>query len=163
MCKVKFWVLLRSAHVTLSPLTSLVVVAASLKKMIWEAKLIVDVWEGELSNSSQNYVILILGTKEQDKNYTILSPVRDMNACWMCKWIQFIFWYDMIYLLTAIGLSPGGSTHTTQIQPNNTKNNIRTTQIQTNVVECGPCPVFASFTLAFALQLRKKHGKPQLG
>jgi hypothetical protein len=27
------------------------------------------------------------------------------------------------------------------------------------VVECGPCPVFASFTLAFALQLRKKQGK----
>jgi hypothetical protein len=25
--------------------------------------------------------------------------------------------------------------------------------------ECGPCPVFASFTLAFALQLREKHGK----
>jgi hypothetical protein len=30
------------------------------------------------------------------------------------------------------------------------------------VVECGPCPVFASFTLAFALQLRKKHGKPSV-
>jgi hypothetical protein len=27
------------------------------------------------------------------------------------------------------------------------------------VEECGPCPVFANFTLAFALQLRKKHGK----
>jgi hypothetical protein len=26
--------------------------------------------------------------------------------------------------------------------------------------ECGPCPVFAILTLAFALQLRKKHGKP---
>jgi hypothetical protein len=25
--------------------------------------------------------------------------------------------------------------------------------------ECGPCPVLASYTLAFALQLRKKHGK----
>jgi len=25
--------------------------------------------------------------------------------------------------------------------------------------ECGPCPVFASFTLAFALQLRKKAWK----
>jgi hypothetical protein len=25
------------------------------------------------------------------------------------------------------------------------------------VEECGPCPVFASFTQAFALQLRKKH------
>jgi hypothetical protein len=42
----------------------------------------------------------------------------------------------------------------------------RTTQITTeqhkyklNVVECVPCPVFASFTLAFALQLRKKHKK----
>jgi hypothetical protein len=35
----------------------------------------------------------------------------------------------------------------------------RTTQITTNVQECGPCPVFVSFTLAFALQLRKKHGK----
>jgi hypothetical protein len=25
--------------------------------------------------------------------------------------------------------------------------------------ECWPCPVFANYTLAFALQLRKKHGK----
>jgi hypothetical protein len=39
-------------------------------------------------------------------------------------------------------------------------NNNRTTQVTTNVEECGPCPVFASFTLAFALRLRKKHGKP---
>ena len=28
-----------------------------------------------------------------------------------------------------------------------------------NFGECGPCPVLASYTLAFALQLRKKHGK----
>jgi hypothetical protein len=34
----------------------------------------------------------------------------------------------------------------------------RTTQF-TNYVECGPCPVFERYTLAFALQLRKKHGK----
>jgi hypothetical protein len=64
-----------------------------------------------------------------------------------------------IYLLTAIGLSPGGSTH---LHTNNTENNKssnRTTQIKNNVEEWGPCPVFASFTLAFALQLRKKHGK----
>jgi hypothetical protein len=65
----------------------------------------------------------------------------------------------MIYLLDAIGLSPGGSTH---LHTNNTQsntNNNQTTQMQTNVEECGPCPVFASFTLAFALQLRKKYGK----
>jgi hypothetical protein len=34
----------------------------------------------------------------------------------------------------------------------------RTTQL-TNWEECGPCPVFPSYILAFALQLRKKHGK----
>ena len=65
----------------------------------------------------------------------------------------------MIHLLTEIGLTPGSSTH---LHTNNTQNNTnsnRTTQIQTNVEESGPCPVFASFTLAFALQLRKKHGK----
>jgi hypothetical protein len=62
----------------------------------------------------------------------------------------------MIYLLTAIVLSPGGSIH---LHTNNTQNNTNnngTTQITTNVEECGPCPVFTSFTLAFALQLRKR-------
>ena len=42
-----------------------------------------------------------------------------------------------IYLLTAVGLSPGGSTH---FHTNDTQNN-RTTQITTNVEEYGPCPV----------------------
>jgi len=65
----------------------------------------------------------------------------------------------MIYLLTAIGLSPGGSTHLYTNNTQDNRNNKRTTQITTDVEECGPCPVFASFTLAFALQLRKKHGK----
>jgi hypothetical protein len=70
---------------------------------------------------------------------------------------NYIYIY-MIYLLTAIMLSPGGSTHLHTNNTYNTNNN-RTTQIQTNVEECWPCPVFASFTLAFVLQLRKKHGK----
>jgi len=33
----------------------------------------------------------------------------------------------------------------------------RTTQLFWE--ECGPCPVFARYTLAFAVQLRKKQGK----
>jgi hypothetical protein len=28
--------------------------------------------------------------------------------------------------------------------------------------KCGPCKVFANYTLALALQLRKKHGKPSV-
>jgi hypothetical protein len=46
----------------------------------------------------------------------------------------------------------------TQNNTENTNNN-RTTQITTKWEECGSCPVFASFTLVFALQLRKKYGK----
>jgi len=65
----------------------------------------------------------------------------------------------LIYLLIALGLSPGGSAHLHTNNTQNNTNNNRTTQITTNVEGCGPCPVFASFTLAFALQLRKKHGK----
>jgi len=65
----------------------------------------------------------------------------------------------LIYLLTAVGLSPGGSTDLLTNNTQNNTNNNRTTQITTNVEKCGPCPVFASFALAFALQLRKKHGK----
>ena len=60
---------------------------------------------------------------------------------------------DKIYLLTVIGLTPGGSStvhfYTQTIH--------RTTQLIWE--ECGPCPVFASYALAFALQLREKHGE----
>jgi hypothetical protein len=59
-----------------------------------------------------------------------------------------------IYLLTAIGLTPGGSI-TVHIYAQTVR---RTTQL-TDWEECGPCPIFASYTLAFALKLRKKHGK----
>jgi hypothetical protein len=45
------------------------------------------------------------------------------------------------------------------VQYTHTQTIYRTTQITTNLEECGPCPVFVSFTLAFVLQLRKKHGK----
>jgi hypothetical protein len=61
--------------------------------------------------------------------------------------------FVQIYLLTAIGLTPGGSS-TVHIY---TQTIHRTIQLIWE--ECGPCPVFASYTLAFALQLRKKHGK----
>jgi hypothetical protein len=41
-----------------------------------------------------------------------------------------------------------------QHKTNNIQNNIK------NLEECEPCPVFAGYNiLAYALQLRKKHGK----
>jgi hypothetical protein len=47
----------------------------------------------------------------------------------------------------------------TQIKNITTQITTQQHKITTNVEECGPCHFFASFTLAFALQLRKKHGK----
>jgi len=60
--------------------------------------------------------------------------------------------YDMIYLLTAIGLSPGGNS-TVHIY---TQTIHRTTQNKQYIEQQNS---LASYTLAFALQLRKKHGK----
>jgi hypothetical protein len=45
-----------------------------------------------------------------------------------------------------------------QINNKITKITNKTTQI-TNLEECWPCPVCGNYTLAFALQLREKHGK----
>ena len=66
----------------------------------------------------------------------------------------------MIYLSTGIGLLPGGSStvHIYTQTIHRTKQNKQYIE-QHNLEECGPCPVLASYTLAFALQLRKKHGK----
>jgi hypothetical protein len=69
-----------------------------------------------------------------------------------------------IYLLTAIGLPPGGSSTVhiyTQAIHRTTQNKQYTEhknfENNTKILEeCGPCPDFASYTLAFALQLRKK-------
>ena len=80
----------------------------------------------------------------------------------------------MIYFLTAIGLTPGGSStvhictqtihRTTQLTSFIGRlSGIRTESGQTNWEECGPCPVFAPYALAFALQLRKSTEKPQSG
>jgi hypothetical protein len=70
----------------------------------------------------------------------------------------------MIYLLTVIGLTPGGSS-TVHIYTQQYRERHKTNNVKNNnkiLEECGPCPVFAVFTLAFALQLRKEHGKPSV-
>ena len=66
----------------------------------------------------------------------------------------------MIYLLTAMGLTPGGSS-TVHIYTQTIHRMTQSTQTThlTNWEECGLCPFFASYTLAFALQLRIKHRK----
>ena len=66
----------------------------------------------------------------------------------------------MIYQLTAIGLSPGGSStvHICTQTIHRTQNRQHLEQ-HNNLGEWGSRPVLASYTLAFALQLRKNCGK----
>jgi len=72
--------------------------------------------------------------------------------------------YDVINLLTAIRLTPGGNstvhiyTQTIHRTTQSAQTVHRTKQF-INWEECGPCPVFTSYTLEFTLQLRKKQGK----
>jgi len=56
-------------------------------------------------------------------------------------------------LLNAIGLTPSGSS--------TVHNYIQTIHRTTQLIweECGPCPIFVCYTLAFALHLRKKTRK----
>jgi len=67
----------------------------------------------------------------------------------------------LIYLLTAIGLSPGGSctVHIYTQTIHRTTQNKQYIEQHNNLGKCGPCPVLAGYTLAFTLQLRKKHRK----
>jgi hypothetical protein len=76
-------------------------------------------------------------------------------------------WYNT-YLLNAIELPHGGkcTIHIYTQTINRTTQNKQNTEQHKNLKiskkileECGPCPDLASYTLAFALQLRKEHGK----
>ena len=68
----------------------------------------------------------------------------------------YIYMQLYMYLLTLVGLTPGGS-RTVHIY---TQTIHRKTQLIW--LECGQCPVFASFTLQFTLQLRKNTEKLSL-
>jgi len=54
--------------------------------------------------------------------------------------------YDMIYLLTAIGLSPGGSStlHIYTQTIHRTTQNKKYIEQHNNLGECGTCPVLAN-------------------
>ena len=67
----------------------------------------------------------------------------------------------MIHMLKAIGLTPSSSS-TVHTHKQYTEQHTLHKQL-TNWEECGSCPVFASYTLGFALQPRKKRGKTSVG
>ena len=77
-------------------------------------------------------------------------------------WYDMIWYmvYDMIYCVNWNWVVTRWQQYSTYLHTNNTQNDTKQTIHRTiqRLEECGPCPVLASYTLAFALQLRKKHG-----
>ena len=72
-----------------------------------------------------------------------------------------MIWYGMIYLLTEIGLSPGGSS-TVHIYTQTIHRTIQNKQYMEQhkiLEECGPCSVLASYTLGICLTTEEKARK----
>jgi hypothetical protein len=95
------------------------------------------------------------------------------SACTFSSWYDI--WYDIF--VNCKWVATRWQMYNTHLHTSNTQNDIkqtihRTTQnlsttqnlrtiqkVWKSLEECGPCPDLASYTLAFALQLRKKHRK----
>jgi hypothetical protein len=103
--------------------------------------------------------------------------VTDVTLWYLCNFCEetYLRWACRLNSLWNDIFNPPGGNPTvhinTQTIPRTTENiqhigqhkNNRTTKKYVEqhkyMEQCGPCPVFAGFILAFALQLRKKHGK----
>jgi hypothetical protein len=99
----------------------------------------------------------------------------DIYDIWYMVWYD-IWWYDMmlygiydmIYdiwydIFNCNWVDPRWQQYSTHLHTNSTQNTENETYItikrKKKFGKCWPCPVFASYTLTFALQLRKKHEK----
>jgi hypothetical protein len=77
---------------------------------------------------------------------------------------KIYYYYYYCYYLTAVVLTPRIHLHTNSTQNTEDGTHItitrkKKTNTREKIGKCWPCPVFGSYTLAFTLQLRKKHGK----
>jgi hypothetical protein len=72
----------------------------------------------------------------------------------------------LLYIFNCSWVDTRSQQHSTQLHTNSTQNTQNGTYItikrRKKFGKCGPCPVFASYALAFTSQLRKKHGKPSV-
>ena len=108
-------------------------------------------WNKNCSTDHFHYFIFF-----KRKDYEDLNPNMDVTKSFERS---VNIWYDRRDLFVSCNwvVTPWQkySTHQQYIERYKTNN----TQNKTILEECGPCPVLASYTLAFALQPRKKHGK----
>ena len=118
-----------------------------------------SVWQEEFINTRDGFSLRSPQDRMQQEQCCVTRPVPD-PCSWRKRNAYILDIFD-IYLLTAIGLSPGGSStvHICTQTVHRTTQNKQYIEQHNNLEECGPCPVLASYTLAFALRMRKRHGK----
>ena len=120
----------------------------------------------KLKNSKRRYLKIFCIRWSRNMESTDKKSIMPSGTVWLPSspflWNSYLVdKVEMIYLLTAIGLTPGGSSTVhiyTQTVHRMTQNK-QYIEEHNNLCECGPCPVLARFTLAFALQRRKKFYK----
>jgi len=129
--------------------------------IIWYDMLCYDIW----------YVVMWYNVKWYDViRYDIIRYVMIYDMLWHDMiwydmiWYDMIWydmiWYDMIWYDTFVNCNWVASRwqqYSTHLQTHNTQNNTKIV-----LEECEPCLIFAVFTLAFVLELMKKHGKPSV-
>ena len=108
------------------------------------------------ARNMQRSLINVLYVNKQEFSASIW---KSNQGCIYIIWQYFLLCDIFVNCNWVVNLWQQYSTHLHTNNTQNDTNNNRTTQITTNVEKCGPCPIFGSFTLAFALQLRKNHGK----
>jgi len=97
----------------------------------------------------------------------IYHMIYDMMWCDMMS--CDVMWCDIWYMISNIFVNCNSvdtrwQQYSTHLHTNSTQNDTKQTIHRKLKIweECGPCPVFTSISLAFALQLRKKHGIPSV-
>jgi hypothetical protein len=95
---------------------------------------------------------------ESSDRYSVSCQSLATLRCDVMIWYDMIWydmiWYDMIwYIFSRSWVDTRWKQYITHLHTNNTQNTEKG-----KFGKCRPCLVFASYTLAFALQLRKKHG-----
>jgi len=111
-------------------------------------------WEGHVARMGERRGLYKVWRRKTEGKRPLGRPWR--------RWVD----NDMIYLLNAIGLSSGGSStvHIYTQTVHRTTQNKQYIEQHNNLGKCGPCPVLASYTLVFALQVSEKSTeKPQSG
>jgi hypothetical protein len=98
-----------------------------------------------------------------DNSSALMSTSHRYGPNMSCRYQTFamfwmlyaFFWVIMIwYIFNRSWVDTRWQQYITHLHTNSTQNTEKGT-----IGKCGPCPVFSNYTLAFALQMRKKHGK----